>query len=100
MAITNRYYFKTVVQTSDHDVFEVLIRMSDGVGVVRKLRAVAANTKPPKGTFNPKSYALTETAITVDGGSLSAWQVMSANERVHAVVYNTAKSLQTVCAAI
>jgi hypothetical protein len=87
MAINDTRRAKFVFQNSNGVYYDVSIIYDTGVGVARKHGLTIKSTP---------LYDASETAITVDGASLTEWQAMSNSARQIEAVYNTAQALNTI----
>ena len=90
MAVTKTTRVRFVFQDTDLNYYDVDIDLDTGVGVARAHGSTWKSTP----MFNA-----TETVITVDAGSLSAWQGYDNSLRIHAEVYNTSQSLNDILTA-
>ena len=87
MAITRPGRLKFMFQNSNGVFYELNFVLATGVGVARKHGLTIKSTP---------MYAASETAVTVDAASLAAWKTRHVSHAIHAAVYNTAQSLNTI----
>jgi hypothetical protein len=87
MAINDTRRAKFVFQNTLGVYYDVSIAYDTGVGVARKHGLTIKSTP---------MYDASETALTVDGASLTAWQAMSNSARQIEAVYNTAQTLDAI----
>jgi hypothetical protein len=87
MAINDTRRVKFVFQNSNGVYYDVDFVYDTGVGVARKHGLTIKSTP---------MYDASETAVTVDGGSLTDWQAMSNSARQIEAVYNTTQALNAI----
>lgn len=81
------HIIKFVFQNTNGVFYDIEFNAATGVGVGRK-HGTTYKTTP--------MYNATETALTVDAGSLTAWKGYHVSRRIHAAVYNTTSALNTI----